>query len=277
MLAVAGCCGIVLTQEEKKEKPDSNESTKLTTEASAKTESITPLRTVISSVKNSLNMLKSQNMLLACLTFGYSGFHFCFQAMIMATCIAETKSFGTDTDKLMGMNGLVTGLGQVSAGILLSTTTVLKNHHVMMVAMVGTCTAVVMIFFNFGNNCSDGFNYFGQLSPDVSQPNLDRHVYPSIMGRESVYWLSLIPGFLLGFSYSALNTQIYAFMKGYYPDTPVPAFAIFKFIQSVSVACVFYWFSKLDLGVQCASMIVLVVVSCSSFYKLLMKMESSEK
>ena len=50
-----------------------------------------------------------------------------------------------------------------------------------LVAMVGTCTAVVMIFFNFGNNCSDGFNYFGQLSPDVSQPNLDRHVYPSVM------------------------------------------------------------------------------------------------
>ena len=231
-LAIVGCFGLLLTEEKSVEKDENIK-----------------FSDIWAKVGQSFQMLKSKHMLLACITFGYTGFHFCFQAMIYATCIAETVTFGKDTDKLMGMNGIVTGLGQISAGLILSTTKILKSHQVILLSLAATICGITMIFYNFGSDCKNGQTF----SKD----------------SESIYLLSLVPAFLLGFSYSGINTQIYTFIRKYYPETPAPGFAIFKFIQSIFVASGFYWFSGLRLDSQCGLMFVFVVISCLSFYRLL--------
>jgi len=264
-LAFAGCFALLFTQEndEKYHVTDTDSEQSVKTRKLDSSETISPLNLVIASMKKSFNILKSPIMLQACLTFAYSGIQFCFQAMIHSTCIASTPTFGTDSDKIMGMNGIVTGLGQVSAGFILTRQNLLKSHQIFITGMFSTIIAVGLIFLNYGNDCSNGLNYLGDTAP-------------GFIGPDSMIMMSLIPGFLLGFSYSALNTQIYAFMKRYYPETPVPAFAIFKCVQACSAAIGFRWFSKLDIGVQCGCMFVFAVGNCSTFYKLLRNWEIAQ-
>ncbi len=49
-------------------------------------------------------------------------------------------------------------------------------------------------------------------------------------------WLAMICSLLLGFGDACYNTQAISLLGGVYPDEAGPAFAIFKFVQSVA-AC----------------------------------------
>merc|ERR1712178_36737 len=118
--------------------------------------------------------------------------------------------------------------------------------------------AVLLTFFNFGKTCKDG------LALTSFQNTVTEH---------SIYWLSLVSAFLLGLSYSGINTQIYTFIRRYYPDKLAAGFSVFKFFQSVFVATGFYWFSGVDLQNQCLIMIGFVLASCSCFYRLLKHVE----
>ena len=53
--------------------------------------------------------------------------------------------------------------------------------------------------------------------------------------------VALICSLLLGFGDSCYNTQIYSMLGSLYADDSAPAFAMFKFIQSVATALAFYY------------------------------------
>jgi len=67
-------------------------------------------------------------------------------------------------------------------------------------------------------------------------------------------------GFLLGLGDSSFNTQIYSILGSLYEDDSAPAFALFKFVQSLTAAIAFFYSLKLYLKWQ------LLIMVISSFF-----------
>merc|ERR1719447_1112952 len=63
-------------------------------------------------------------------------------------------------------------------------------------------------------------------------------------------YVYVLSAFLLGFGDSSFNTQIYSILGTLYAEDSAPAFALFKFIQSVAAALAFAYGTFLTLKYQ---------------------------
>eukprot|EP01137_Pigoraptor_chileana_P034770 Opistho-2@27804 len=74
-------------------------------------------------------------------------------------------------------------------------------------------------------------------------------VYVNMVSRpfEPQPWLALVCAFLLGLGDSAFQTQIYATLGSLFPSENEPAFALYKFFQSVAAAAAFFYSGHLAI------------------------------
>ena len=75
----------------------------------------------------------------------------------------------------------------------------------------------------------------------------------------------VLSAFLLGFGDSAFNTQIYSALGTLYSSDSAPAFALFKFVQSVTAACAFGYGTVLTLKWQLLILVVSGLCGTLSF------------
>ncbi|XP_054463257.1 UNC93-like protein MFSD11 [Anoplopoma fimbria] len=206
-----------------------------------------------SEFKTILQLLKTKTILLLSPCMAYSGLELSFYSGVYGTCIGATTQFGASAKGLIGISGIVVGIGEIVGGGLFGL--LCKNNRfrrtsVVFLGMVVHFVAVYLIFLNIPDDATVVFNTTTQSKPFLA---------PSVS-------IALLCSFLLGLGDSCFNTQLYSILGCVYTEHSTPAFAIFKFIQSVFAAVAFFYGGYLLLKWQLLMMVILGFTGTLCFF-----------
>ncbi|XP_055046062.2 UNC93-like protein MFSD11 [Misgurnus anguillicaudatus] len=204
-------------------------------------------------LKTTLEIFKTKTMLLLSFCMAYSGLELSFYSGVYGTCIGATSYFGVAAKSLIGISGIVLGAGEIIGGGLFGL--VFKNNRfrrtsVVFLGMVVHFLAFYLIFLNIPDDAPVILNTSSQhtsyLTPSVS--------------------IALLCSFLLGLGDSCFNTQLYSILGQVYAENSAPAFAIFKFIQSIFAAVAFFYSGYILLTWQLLVMVILGFIGTLCFF-----------
>lgn len=191
-----------------------------------------------------LQLLRTKTVVLLSPCMAYSGLELSFYSGVYGTCIGATTHFGGAAKGLIGISGIVIGVGEIVGGGffgLLCKNNRFRRTSVVFLGMVVHFVAFYLIFLNIPADAPVVFKTTTQMSPYLS---------PSVS-------IALLCSFLLGLGDSCFNTQLYSILGRVYAEQSTPAFAIFKFIQSVFAAVAFFYSGHLLLPWQLLVMVAL--------------------
>ncbi|KAF4074005.1 hypothetical protein AMELA_G00249630 [Ameiurus melas] len=203
--------------------------------------------------KTILHLFGTKTILLLSFSMAYSGLELSFYSGVYGTCIGATTRFGDSSKALIGISGIAVGIGEIVGGGLFGL--VLKNNHfrrtsVVFLGMVVHFVAFYLIFLNIPNDAPLVFETSTKHNPYLS---------PSVP-------IAMLCSFLLGLGDSCFNTQLYSILGCVYSEQSIPAFAIFKFIQSVFAAVAFFYSGYLLLSWQLLTMVILGFMGTLCFF-----------
>ncbi|CAN9505535.1 unnamed protein product [Ophioblennius macclurei] len=200
-----------------------------------------------------LQLLKTKTMLLLSPCMAYSGLELSFYSGVYGTCIGATAQFGAAAKGLIGISGIVVGIGEIVGGGLfglLCKNSRFRRTSVVFLGMVVHFVAFYLIFISIPNDASVVFETSTQKTP---------YLTPSVS-------IALLCSFLLGLGDSCFNTQLYSILGHVYAEQSTPAFAVFKFIQSVFAAVAFFYSGYLLLMWQLLLMVILGFTGTLCFF-----------
>lgn len=200
-----------------------------------------------------LELVKSKTILLLSPCMAYSGLELSFYSGVYGTCIGATAQFGDAAKGLIGISGIVVGIGEIVGGGffgLLCKNNRFRRTSVVFLGMVVHFVAFYLIFLNIPDD-----------APVVFKTNTQKNPYLSPSAS-----IALLCSFLLGLGDSCFNTQLYSILGRVYAEQSTPAFAIFKFIQSVFAAVAFFYSGYLMLMWQLLLMIALGFTGTLCFF-----------
>uniref|UniRef100_A0A671SHH1 UNC93-like protein MFSD11 n=1 Tax=Sinocyclocheilus anshuiensis TaxID=1608454 RepID=A0A671SHH1_9TELE len=176
-----------------------------------------------------------------------------FYSGVYGTCIGATTHFGDAAKGLIGISGIVVGIGEIVGGGLFGL--VLKNNRfrrtsVVFLGMVVHFVAFYLIFLNIPDDAPVVFQTSSQHKP---------YLLPSVS-------IALLCSFLLGLGDSCFNTQLYSILGRAFAEQSTPAFAIFKFIQSIFAAVAFFYSGYILLTWQLLVMVVMGFTGTLCFF-----------
>ncbi|XP_041362789.1 UNC93-like protein MFSD11 [Gigantopelta aegis] len=204
----------------------------------------------LQALKRSFQLLKTKEILCLSITFAYTGLALTFFSGVYGTCISNSEVFGSDRKGLLGLAGIAIGVGEIFGGSVFGLFGKRTNTYGRdPIIMLGYLVHLVAFYLTFMNLPSD--------SP-ITSSNL-----PTYM--ESKKQIALFCGFLLGLGDSCFNTQIYSLLGFMFPEDSSPAFALFKFVQSLMAAVAFYYSLVLHLEWQLLILVVMGTGATLSF------------
>ncbi|XP_030592389.1 UNC93-like protein MFSD11 [Archocentrus centrarchus] len=209
-------------------------------------------------------MFVTKEMLLLSISIGYTGLELTFYSGVYGTCIGAMTSFGQDAKSLIGISGICIGLGEILGGSVFG----MLNKRIRFgrnpVVLLGLCTHIVAFFLIFLNIAAD--------APLAPEEGTDRQAYitPSV-------GVALLCSFLLGLGDSCFNTQLLSIVGFMFRDNSAPAFAVFKFIQSIMAALAFYYSNYLLLHWQLLILVLVGSLGTITFFKAEQMAESSRR
>uniref|UniRef100_A0A671SIK7 UNC93-like protein MFSD11 n=1 Tax=Sinocyclocheilus anshuiensis TaxID=1608454 RepID=A0A671SIK7_9TELE len=200
-----------------------------------------------------LEIFKTKTILLLSFCMAYSGLELSFYSGVYGTCIGATTHFGDAAKGLIGISGIVVGIGEIVGGGLFGL--VLKNNRfrrtsVVFLGMVVHFVAFYLIFLNIPDDAPVVFQTSSQHKP---------YLLPSVS-------IALLCSFLLGLGDSCFNTQLYSILGRAFAEQSTPAFAIFKFIQSIFAAVAFFYSGYILLTWQLLVMVVMGFTGTLCFF-----------
>ncbi|KAM6904938.1 UNC93-like protein MFSD11 [Xenentodon cancila] len=213
----------------------------------------TALQDTKSEFKTILQLLKTKTIMLLSPCMAYSGLELCFYSGVYGTCIGATTHFGEAAKGLIGISGIVVGIGEIVGGGLfglLCKNSRFRRTSVVFLGMVVHFIASYLIFLNIPDDAPVVFETTTQKNP---------YLTPSVS-------IALLCSFLLGLGDSCFNTQLYSILGNVYAEQSTPAFAIFKFIQSVCAAVAFFYSGYLLLTWQLLLMVILGFTGTLCFF-----------
>ncbi|XP_029456262.1 UNC93-like protein MFSD11 [Rhinatrema bivittatum] len=193
--------------------------------------------------KKSLKLCTTKEMLLLSVSMAYTGLELTFFSGVYGTCIGAMNRFGLQAKSLIGLSGIFIGLGEILGGGLfglLSKKNRCGRNLIVLLGILVHTVAFYLIFFNVPND-----------APIASSEGTDNKAYmnPSVT-------LALFCSFLLGLGDSCFNTQLLSILGFLYSEDSAPAFAVFKFVQSISAAVAFFYSNYLLLQWQLLLLVV---------------------
>ncbi|XP_051572281.1 UNC93-like protein MFSD11 isoform X3 [Myxocyprinus asiaticus] len=213
---------------------------------SAVTEAKTEFKTI-------LDIFRTKTILLLSFCMAYSGLELSFYSGVYGTCIGATTHFGEAAKGLIGISGIVVGIGEIVGGGLFGL--VLKNNRfrrtsVVFLGMVVHFVAFYLIFLNIPDDAPVVLKTSSQHKP---------YMAPSVS-------IALLCSFLLGLGDSCFNTQLYSILGRVYVEHSAPAFAIFKFTQSIFAAVAFFYSGYVLLTWQLLIMVIMGFTGTLCFF-----------
>ncbi|XP_057652490.1 UNC93-like protein MFSD11 [Diorhabda carinulata] len=206
-----------------------------------------PLKAFTGAVK----LFFTSRMCLLSLSFLYTGLELGFFSGIYSSCLGFTKKF-ENRKELVGISGILMGAGEVIGGgifgIFGRQTVKWGRDPVVAMGFVLHAIAFGIIFLNLPND----------------SPFTDTDENAII---NSNAYLAILCSFLLGLGDSIYNTQILSLLGTVYSENSAPAFAIFKFSQSIGAVITFISAKSLLLHYQLAILLTMAVVGTLSFIK----------
>jgi len=199
----------------------------------------------------SIGLLNYKHVWGLIVVFFYTGLFQSFYTGVYGTAIGNTKAFGADSQKLIGISGMLIGAGEIVGGalfgILGSRVSNGKRDTIVVMGFVVQVLALGSIFFNLPFESS---HTVSTKSGQWYRPQL---------------WLALSASFLLGFGDACFITQIMSFLSSVWASDSAPIFALFKFAQSIASAVAFFYSNSIGLNVHVPLLAVGAAIGTLSF------------
>ncbi|VTJ56523.1 Hypothetical predicted protein [Marmota monax] len=203
--------------------------------------------------EKSLKLCVTKEMLLLSVTTAYTGLELTFFSGVYGTCIGAINRFGTEEKSLIGLSGIFIGIGEILGGSLfglLSKNNRFGRNPVVLLGILVHFIAFYLIFLNMPGDAP--------IAP-VEGTNSNAYIRSS---KE----VAILCSFLLGLGDSCFNTQLLSILGFLYSEDSAPAFAIFKFVQSICAAVAFFYSNYLLLHWQLLVMVVFGFFGTISFF-----------
>ncbi|XP_030151615.1 UNC93-like protein MFSD11 isoform X2 [Lynx canadensis] len=176
-----------------------------------------------------------------------------FFSGVYGTCIGAVNKFGTEEKSLIGLSGIFIGIGEILGGSLfglLSKNNRFGRNPVVLLGILVHFIAFYLIFLNMPGD-----------APIAPVEGTDSTAY--IRSSKEV---AIFCSFLLGLGDSCFNTQLLSILGFLYSEDSAPAFAIFKFVQSICAAVAFFYSNYLLLHWQLLVMVIFGFFGTISFF-----------
>ncbi|XP_025959691.1 UNC93-like protein MFSD11 [Dromaius novaehollandiae] len=207
----------------------------------------------VAAFKRSIKLSFTKEILLLSVTTAYTGLELTFFSGVYGTCIGAVNRFGNEEKSLIGLSGIFTGVGEILGGGIFGLVSK-KNRFgrtpVVMLGIIVHFVAFYLIFFNMPNN-----------APIAPMEGTDDIAY-MIPSKEVAIFCS----FLLGLGDSCFNTQLLSILGFLYSEDSAPAFAIFKFVQSICAAVAYFYSNYFLLQWQLLIMVVVGFFGTITFF-----------
>ncbi|KZC07230.1 UNC93-like protein MFSD11 [Dufourea novaeangliae] len=210
-----------------------------------------PLLAAWNALTDAFGLFVTPKMLLLSLTFVYTGLVLTFYSGVYSSCIGFTKALGEPRKRLVGLSGIFIGIGEVVGGAIFGifASKVSRVCGTWTVVLTGFCVhlfAFISIFVNLPND-----------SPFKDTDNVG-FISPS-------QTLAMAGSLALGFGDACFNTQVYSLLGVLFVEQSAPAFALFKFCQSVAAAVSFAYSSSVKLHIQLLILTITIVIGTVAF------------
>uniref|UniRef100_A0A669C6U1 Major facilitator superfamily domain containing 11 n=1 Tax=Oreochromis niloticus TaxID=8128 RepID=A0A669C6U1_ORENI len=183
-----------------------------------------------------------------------SGLELTFYSGVYGTCIGAMMSFGQDAKSLIGISGICIGVGEILGGSVFGILNKRIGFGRNPIVLLGFITHIIAFYLIFLNIASDA-----PLAPEEGT-DLEAFITPSV-------GVALFCSFLLGLGDSCFNTQLLSIIGFMFHDNSAPAFAVFKFIQSIMAALAFYYSNYLLLHWQLLILVLVGFLGTITFFK----------
>lgn len=210
-----------------------------------------PLLTAWRAFVDSIRLFLTPNMLLLALTFVYTGLELTFYSGVYSSSIGFTKVLGEDRKRLVGLSGIFVGIGEVVGGAIFG---------ILASKISGKCggwpvviTGLIMHLFAF-------ITIFLNLPNDAPFEDTDNTGF-----IDTSPILALAGSLTLGFGDACYNTQVYSLLGVLFANESAPAFALFKFCQSVAAAVSFSYSTKAGLHIQLLILLIFIFIGTAAF------------
>ncbi|GAA6068733.1 UNC93-like protein MFSD11 isoform X1, partial [Tachysurus ichikawai] len=202
--------------------------------------------------KKSIQLAMTKEMLLLSISIAYTGLELTFYSGVYGTCVGAMTRFGDDAKSLIGLAGIFIGVGEILGGSVFGMLNQCKygRNPVVFLGLVTHILAFYLIFLNIASDAP--------LAPEEGT-QLQGFITPSIE-------LALFCSFLLGLGDSCFNTQLLSIVGFIFREDSAPAFAVFKFVQSIAAALAFFYSNYLQLYWQLLIMVLVGFTGTLSFF-----------
>ncbi|XP_025087138.1 UNC93-like protein MFSD11 isoform X2 [Pomacea canaliculata] len=209
-----------------------------------------PADTPLMALKKSFHLFRTKEMMILSVVFAYTGLEMTFFSSVYGTCIGQNEHFGQQRKAYLGISGMLIGAGEIAGGVIFGLigkkTNAFGRDPLVVIGFLTHMAAFLLAFLNLPMNCP----YAESFDSTYITSNL---------------YLTLFGSFLLGFGDSSFNTQLYSLIGDMYATESPPAFAVFKFVQSVAACAAFYYGGVIELKWQLLILVAMGTGSLLSF------------
>ncbi|XP_076299111.1 UNC93-like protein MFSD11 isoform X1 [Lasioglossum baleicum] len=201
--------------------------------------------------QDAFSLFLTPKMLLLSLTFIYTGFVLTFYSGVYSSSIGFTKAIGDQRKRLVGLSGIFIGIGEVAGGAIFG---------IFASKLARNCGGGLVVLTGFGVHLFAFITIFLNLPNDSPFEDTSKigFIHPSPI-------LAMAGSLALGFGDACFNTQVYSLIGVLFVNQSAPAFALFKFCQSVAAAISFAYSSSLSLYIQLLVLTISIVIGTVAF------------
>ncbi|XP_042576808.1 UNC93-like protein MFSD11 [Cyprinus carpio] len=181
------------------------------------------------------------------------GLELTFYSGVYGTCLGAMTQFGEDAKGLIGLSGILIGVGEILGGGVFGILDKCNRFGRNPVVFLGIFTHIVAFYLIFLNIASDA-----PVAPEEGT-QMQAFIQPSVT-------VALICSFLLGLGDSCFNTQLISIVGFLFREDSASAFAVFKFVQSITAAVAFFYSNYLLLHWQLLIMVLTGFLGTITFF-----------